>query len=447
MPAESSIRVEPARIQGEDFFYVYLPDHPLYKDRITQVPGRRFCPEKKVWLVPQNEESRKYLIALFPSFKIPRPKADLHQAEGEVPVGLKKKKGRYYMLVYTRLHQPESIALVKQIQGRQWVPEEKAWSLHYSLDKFNHLKHLFRGRLRLQFDPEKQPPADTRKVLPTEPKPWQAAVEATREKLILKRMSPHTIKSYCSHLNQVFGYYQQTKPEELSLDQVRQFLLRRIRQDKVSESYQNQLINAVKFYFESVLGREKKNLYLERPKKGERLPNVLSVEEVSRILKSPTNLKHRCILMIVYSAGLRLNEIIQMRVMDVQFDQGQFFIHGGKGKKDRYTVLAKKTAEVLNRYLQEYQPDYWLFEGADGGQYSRTSVQKIFRRAVKKAGANPLATLHWLRHSFATHMVEQGVNLRYIQSLLGHNSSKTTEIYTHVARIDHIQSPLDRIDI
>jgi len=447
MIAESSIRVEPARIQGEDFFYVYLPDHPLYKDRITQIPGRRFCQHKRAWQVSSSGESREYLTALFPSIKLPRPKADLHQAEGGVRVGLKKKKGRYYMLVYTRLHQPESIALVKQVQGRQWVPEEKAWSLHYSRDKFNHLKHLFRGRLRLQFDPEKQPPADTRKVVPTEPKPWQAAVEATREKLILRRMSQHTIKSYCSHLNGLFAYFDTTKPEDLTLEQVRQFLLHRIRKDKISESYQNQLINAAKFYFEQVLGRERKNLYLERPKKGEKLPNVLSEDEVSRILRAPKNLKHRMILTLIYSAGLRRGEVVNMRVMDIEFEQKRIFVHGGKGKKDRYTVLAEKTAALVRTYLEIYQPDYWLFEGPDGGQYSTSSVRMIFRRACGAANANPLATPHWLRHSFATHLVEQGVNLRYIQDMLGHSSSKTTEIYTHVARIDHIQSPLDRLDM
>lgn len=441
------IQIRPIHYQDADWYAVKIPKHPLEIQKIRQVPGRKWVPEKKVWLVPQNEANRAHLATLFPSAAPPAPRSDGNKAEGDVPVGLRRMQGRSYLMVYTRLHQPESIALVKQIQGRRWVPEQKAWSLPYSLDKFNHLKYLFRGRLSLQFDPEKQPPPDTRKASPTELKAWNGALEAVQEKMILKRMSRHTLKSYCSLLDTLFGHFATTPPEELTLEQVRQFLLLRIRRDKISESYQNQLINAAKFYFEQVLGRPRENLYLERPKKGEKLPNVLSEEAVSRILKAPTNLKHRCILVVVYSAGLRLSEVIQLRVMDVQFDQKRLFIHGGKGKKDRYTLLAKKTTTLVRQYLQEYQPAYWLFEGPDGGQYGRTSVQKIFRRAVKKAGANPLATLHWLRHSFATHLVEKGISLRHVQVLLGHNSLKTTEIYTHVARINHLESPLDRMDI
>jgi len=202
----------------------------------------------------------------------------------------------------------------------------------------------------------------------------------------------------------LFAYFNSTKPEDLSLEQVRQFLLNRIRQDKISESYQNQLINAAKFYFEQVLGRERKNLYLERPKKGEKLPNVLSEDEVSRILRAPKNLKHRMILTLIYSAGLRRGEVVNMRVMDIEFEQKRIFVHGGKGKKDRYTVLAEKTAALVRTYLEIYQPDYWLFEGSDGGPYSTSSVRMIFRRACGAANANPLATPHWLRHSFATHL-------------------------------------------
>ncbi|MCB0841360.1 MAG: tyrosine-type recombinase/integrase [Bacteroidetes bacterium] len=154
------------------------------------------------------------------------------------------------------------------------------------------------------------------------------------------------------------------------------------------------------------------------------------------------------ILMLIYSAGLRIGESIQVRKADINFERKSVFIKAGKGKKDRYSVLSDKVIVLLHKYLKEYKPDYWLFEGKDGDQYSKSSIQKIFRRGVKKAGINPYSTVHTLRHSFATHLLERGMDLRYIQILLGHNSSKTTEIYTHITQKarEKLCSPLDFLE-
>lgn len=190
------------------------------------------------------------------------------------------------------------------------------------------------------------------------------------------------------------------------------------------------MINAIKFYYEKVLGQQRK-FYELRPKKPQQLPLVFTETEIVLLLKPVDNLKHKCILMLIYSAGLRLGELTQLRIDDINTAQKSVFVKAGKGKKDRRTLLSDKMILFLNRYLKEYKPQYWLFEGMDGGQYSPRSVQAIFRRAVRAAGVNPYATVHTLRHSFATHLLEQGTDLRYIQELLGHNSVKTTEIYTY----------------
>ena len=153
--------------------------------------------------------------------------------------------------------------------------------------------------------------------------------------------------------------------------------------------------------------------------------------------------------MLIYSAGLRISESTRLRKEDVDFKRNTVFVKAGKGKKDRYTVLSEQMKKVLKQYLDDYRPEYWLFEGQYGGQYSTRSIQNIFRRAVKKSGVNPFSTVHTLRHSFATHLLERGMDLRYIQILLGHNSSKTTEIYTHItpkAR-QKFCSPMDFWDI
>jgi integrase/recombinase XerD len=153
--------------------------------------------------------------------------------------------------------------------------------------------------------------------------------------------------------------------------------------------------------------------------------------------------------MLVYSAGLRLGEVINLRLLELQPEQNRLFVRGGKGKNDRCTLLSEKVWELLKKYLEIYKPIDWLFEGQTGGQYSERSVQKIFTEAKIKARVNPDATVHTLRHSFATHLLEKGVDLRYIQELLGHESSKTTEIYTHITHKgwNRIKSPIDDLKI
>jgi len=164
------------------------------------------------------------------------------------------------------------------------------------------------------------------------------------------------------------------------------------------------------------------------------------------LLKSVSNLKHRCILMAIYSGGLRLSEVVALKVSDVDSKRMKIFIKGGKGNKDRYTLLSRELLKWLRQYYKKEKPVKWLFEGITGGQYSMRSVQNIMRDAVRNAGIRKYTTVHTLRHSFATHMLENGVDLRYIQNLLGHNSSKTTEIYTHITTkgFERLTSPLDK---
>lgn len=217
----------------------------------------------------------------------------------------------------------------------------------------------------------------------------------------------------------------------------------------ISTSYQNQSINAIKFYYEKVLGNSRKVYRVERPREENFLPEVLSKEEVEKILKATNNLKHRAILMTVYSAGLRIGEAINLKIKDIDSNRMQIRVEQGKGKKDRYTLLGIKTLEVLRKYFIEYKPQIWLFEGSPGKQYSAKSIQMILKKAVETTGIKKRTTVHTLRHSFATHLLEDGTDLRYIQSLLGHSSSKTTEIYTHITTkgFDQIRNPLDRLNI
>lgn len=275
---------------------------------------------------------------------------------------------------------------------------------------------------------------------------WQRAVHLTEEQLMVKRYSPLTIKSYLYHLRAFFGAHPDHVTADVTSELIRTYIVKRTKAGNYSESTQGQMLNAVKFWLERVEGRDKAFVEL-RPKKREKLPRVLSVSEVQRLFGAVSNLKHRCILKIIYGGGLRLSEAVNLRITDVHSDRLQLYIHGGKGKKDRYTTLSHKFLDELRDYFVAYRPEYWLFEGQSGGQYSVRSVQMILRKAVDISGINPYCTVHTLRHSYATHLLEAGVSLRHIQELLGHASSSTTEIYTHVSNSEkqRVVSPLDRL--
>ena len=281
------------------------------------------------------------------------------------------------------------------------------------------------------------------------PAKYEAAVTALEQCLLLKRYSWRTIKSYKNCFRQFIRHFDELKPSGLTRQHIDQYLAWCIREKHITESHQNQIMSAIKMFYREVVQQEHKVANLFTPKKPFLLPHVLTGQEVTSLLKSVDNPKHRCILMMVYSAGLRLGEVVNLRLADLQPEQERIFVRGGKGKKDRCTILSPKVWVNLKAYLEVYAPLEWLFEGQQGGQYSVRSVQSIFVAAKVKSHANPDATVHTLRHSFATHLLEKGVDLRYIQELLGHESSKTTEIYTHITikGWDKIKSPLDDLDL
>ncbi len=260
--------------------------------------------------------------------------------------------------------------------------------------------------------------------------------------------SESTVRVYSSAFEQFCNYYKDIPLEGITQDQITNYMRHLVIDRKVSSSYHNQAINAIKFYYERVLNGERKIYLHDRPKKEQKLPVVLNQEEVKALLKCIDNIKHKAIVMLAYSSGLRLGELVALKIKDIDSVQMQIRVEQGKGKKDRVTILSERVLDTLRNYFKQYKPKEWLFEGADGGQYSARSVQQIVKDAAKKSGIKKKISVHTLRHSFATHLLEAGTNLRYIQSLLGHESSKTTEIYTHITLkgFDQLRSPMDELE-
>lgn len=268
--------------------------------------------------------------------------------------------------------------------------------------------------------------------------------------LRMRNYSPRTEKVYVSHVAQ-FARHHGRSPEELGHEEVRGYLRHLIEDRKVSRSAFNQAICALRFLYGVTLERPEMVARVPYAKREKRLPAILSPEEVGRLLEAVEDPKHRLVLATVYAAGLRVSEVVALRVSDIDSDRMTIQVRQGKGRKDRLVMLSPVLLEELRRYCRWARPADWLFPGQKPGRPLTTrTVQKACRRAVEAAGlgSERRITIHTLRHSFATHLLEGGTDLRLIQTLLGHNSLRSTAIYTHVSthRLRSTVSPLDRLE-
>ncbi len=277
----------------------------------------------------------------------------------------------------------------------------------------------------------------------------QEALDQFDQSLIISDYSKQTIRSYMSALKLFFEYITKNKLTQLSDDDINKYLQYCREEKKYSNSALRISIAAIRFFYLHVLKDKVPDALNIKIRKTNKLPLVLSKQEVISILKVTNNLKHKTMLMMIYSAGLRLGELLNLKLQDIDSNRMKIHIRQAKGKKDRYVFLSQKLLDLLRLYFEEYKPRDFLFEGQKGNQYSPKSVQSVFKKAIKNAGVRKPATVHTLRHSFATHLLEDGTDIRYIQQLLGHKKLETTQIYTHItgSAMDKIKSPLDSLDL
>lgn len=275
----------------------------------------------------------------------------------------------------------------------------------------------------------------------------KVALQKYHEQLLLKAYSPNTIRIYEAEFSHLLIILKHNSVDDLSHKRLKDYFLYCVKSLHMSERKMNGKINAIKFYFEKVMHKPQMFFDIPRPKKPSTLPKMLSKIEVRKLFKQVENQKHLLILKLCYGMGLRVSEIVNIKVFNIDSGRMQVLIEGAKGKKDRYVNLPESVLELLRLYYKTYKPKEWLFEGQYGGAYSVRSVQAVFKRAMKKAGINKQIGIHGLRHSYATHLLESGADLRFIQELLGHHSIKTTQIYTHVSNsaTAKLKSPLDSL--
>jgi integrase/recombinase XerD len=344
-------------------------------------------------------------------------------------------------------------ALVKGLPDVKWSTEFNMAYILNSKENINKIFEIFSGVVwvNCNYFFDKKPLNNNNEPIDitwfrkrTLPKNYRHCPTAYLDRLQLKKYANSTVKSYILAFETFINYHNTKELIQINENDVRQYILKLIQENK-SDSYINIAINSIKFYYESVLGMPNRFYQIERPRKEKKLPKVLSKEDILQIIAHTNNLKHKCIVGLLYSSGMRRNELVNLKITDIDSKRMLLLIEAAKGKKDRYTILSHTLLNDLRDYYKQWKPKKYIIEGVYGQQYSGQSIGKIVTNAAKKAGIQVTVTPHMLRHSFATHLLEDGVDLRQIQVLLGHSSSKTTEIYTHVAMttFKKIKNPLD----
>lgn len=340
-----------------------------------------------------------------------------------------------------------AIQAVKKIRGSFWNSAEKFWYVSKENTDPLQLAQLFE-KAKLPYEFLSFVPESEKNSIGALSAVNDLTYNRYKEFLRLKGYSEKTRKNYAHHVRQMLRY---SEENDLIIDQelLRQYILFTFEEKDCSHSFVCQIISSFKVLLTS-MGRSRLEVELPRPKSNKLLPKVLSQSEIMKILASIENLKHRAILYTIYASGLRVSEVAALKITDVEASRMLLRIEQGKGGKDRYTLLSEAGLVLLQDYIKCYGPKHWLFEGQQPNTHiTERSIQHIFKKALENSGINRPVSVHSLRHSFATHLLENGTDLRYIQELLGHQSPKTTQIYTHVSNrnLSKIRSPLDMIKI
>ena len=347
----------------------------------------------------------------------------------------------------------EAMRALKGISQARWSQTLRCWyvpntAIHFQevLDCMQPLGYVdYRG---LKIEKEVAVTAAANREQGKETAEVNTAIEVFGRYMRSSRYSESTVKTYTEALRVFLMYFSGRTISSITNQDLIDFNNDYILKKSLSQAYQNQIINGVKLYFNKVQKTHLQPQLIVRPRRERTLPNVLSKQEIKMLLAAHTNLKHRAMLSLIYACGLRCGELLSLKPEYVDSRRNILIIKQGKGKKDRIAPLSAKTIALLREYYSAYRPEKYLFEGQFMGQaYDQRSLQQVLKQALTKAGIQKPVTLHWLRHSYATHLLEAGTNLRYIQEILGHSSPKTTQIYTHVSTegLQHVQSPFDTL--
>jgi len=446
-------------------------------ERIRQIDGVSWSQSLRVWHIPFSRQAFLALRHRIPDLEFDSDSFDsLIDKVEPVTIPVSSEKGRRIIVSALEVNHlrmfcikagsdDRLISIIRQLPAINWNPKWNGWLLANTPDNLRLIFKVFKGvawiDTSLVFNnvETKTRNSNVKKANPPLVRVNLPVLDAENENRILKfiewlksaRYSQSTVKTYCESLKVFFRYLNNKLPDDIGNDDLIDFNNHYILKNGYSASFQNQVVNAIKLYFKKIESRKLDIEAIKRPRREKKLPNVLSKQEVERLLKAASvNIKHQSALSLIYSCGLRRGELINLKLTDVDSNRGLLLIRNAKGKKDRVSPLSDKVIEMLRKNYRKNKTEVFLFEGWKKGiKYSERSVEEVLKKYVKLAAINKPVTLHWLRHSYATHLLENGTDLRYIQEILGHKSSKTTEIYTHVStkQLQKIKSPFDDLDL
>ena len=456
--------------KNESRIKVEFPFNHAIASKLRQIPDSRWSKTQKAWHIPYNKEVYGQLIKLFPEVEISctetilfasphapeivkeiarKPENPLPFDRNEIMIEISGKS--------LSLKMPKNetdIQFIRTFKYVRWDNAHFKWVVPNYGKNLELIKNYFNTRItRIETKVIELPkaipiiePSEITTSLPKIDSVSLQEIERFKQWMEQKRYSESSVKTYVMAITVFLRFIKPKTSAEATTEDMRRFVYQYMIPRKLSFSYQNQAVNAAKLFFKTICGSLLITEQLERPRREHKLPNVLSKEEVKAIIQAPQNQKHRTMLSLIYACGLRRSELLNLKPPHIDSKRHLLIILNAKGKKDRVVPVSDKVITMLREYYKTYKPKTWLFEGSvSGEQYSEKSIQSVLKQAIAKAKISKPVTLHWLRHSYATHLLESGTDLRYIQELLGHKSSKTTEIYTHVTEksLQKIKSPFD----
>lgn len=471
---------------GEDRINLIFPYNSLLIKKIKEIKGCCWSQSNQVWHIPDTKEAFDNLKKLIPDVESDNIGIGKNKELKNEPLALTKKVERKTEPVVPPAVQPRlsdtvvlkptdikisvsskqiaikmpknetDIQFIRSFTYVRWDSKEYKWIIPNYGKNLDLLKNYFGERISkieiIMGPPPKPIPAfDSSEIITNLPHLDEACeqqISAFKQWMEHKRYSESTIETYTKAIEIFLRFVTPKKTAEITNEDMVRFVHLYMIPRKLSLSYQNQAVNAARLFFKTIVGSKIVTEQIERPRREHKLPNVLSKEEVLQILNVCSNQKHKTMLSLIYACGLRRSELLNLKPDHINSQRHLLIIKNAKGKKDRVIPISDKVIEILRAYYKVYKPQTWLFEGAEkGNPYSEESLSQVLKHAVSKANITKPVTLHWLRHSYATHLLEAGTDLRYIQELLGHKSSKTTEIYTHVTEksLKNIQSPFDTL--
>lgn len=476
------MKIEKIAHRGQQRIMLQFPFDKEKVALVKQIEGAAWSQANKAWHLPDTTEAFERLLAMFPEmefapadFQAPKtpdaqlsipPKTDNEKTVPAIAAsGPHPPKSSYNDIVvdvfpksiFIKMPKNETdIQFVRTFKFVRWDNINYKWVVPNYGNNIEMLKNYFNTRItsignKHIATPKPIPIATADEIVGQLPEIDEASlgeIERFKQWMEQKRYSDSTVKTYMQAIAAFLRFIKPKTSAEAINEDMRRFVYQYMIPRKLSYSYQNQAVNAAKLFFKTIKGSLLITEQLERPRREHKLPNVLSKEEVAAILQVLPNQKHRAMLSLIYACGLRRGELLNLKPCNIDSKRHLLIILNAKGKRDRVVPISDKVITMLREYYKVYKPVTWLFEGQDAAErYSETSLQEVLKNALKQAGIQKPVTLHWLRHSYATHLLEAGTDLRYIQELLGHKSSKTTEIYTHVSEksLQKIVSPFDNL--